>query len=300
MMQLQPLWRGLAAAMAMALVLSACAARQAAGTGPRDTPVTQGVYKVGQPYQILGAWYYPEENWDYDETGIASWYGAKFHGKPTANGETYNMYALTAAHPTLPMPTNVRVTNLENGRSLILRLNDRGPFKRGRIIDVSMRAAELLGFKEQGTAKVRVEMLGRAPLNVFAMGEPAAPQPVSAPAVAVPVTDIASTPLRAPGSSGTTGTQEDRQRVAHQPVPAASRIYVQAGAFRLRENAERMRDSILHLARGNERVALAETTVDGQTFYRVRIGPLETVEQADATLNSLINQGHQGARIIVD
>ncbi|MGE4562585.1 MAG: septal ring lytic transglycosylase RlpA family protein [Rhodospirillales bacterium] len=116
-------------------------------------------YKVGNPYQIKGVWYYPREDYQYNETGIASWYGAQFHNRHTANGEVYNMNAVTAAHRTLPLPSSVRVTNLENGRSLILRVNDRGPFARGRIIDISRRGAQLLGFQKQGTAKVRVQII---------------------------------------------------------------------------------------------------------------------------------------------
>jgi len=115
---------------------------------PEDHTVTlppnAGVYKVGQPYQVDNVWYYPREQPDYDETGIASWYGPTFYGHHTANGEMYDGNLLTAAHKTLPMPVNVRVTNLDNGKSLIVRVNDRGPYARGRIIDLSKRAAELL------------------------------------------------------------------------------------------------------------------------------------------------------------
>jgi rare lipoprotein A len=123
-------------------------------------------YKIGAPYQINGVWYRPAENFGYQEAGIASFYGGEtrgvdFHGRLTANGEIYDMNALTAAHPTLPLPTLVNVTNLENGRSIVLRVNDRGPFVHGRIIDVSRRAARELGFERQGTASVRVEVLGR-------------------------------------------------------------------------------------------------------------------------------------------
>src|SRR5947199_2745111 len=121
-----------------------------------------GSYRVGKPYQIGDSWYYPHEQPSYDETGVASWYGPTFYGKPTANGEIYDGVGLTAAHRTLPLPVNVRVTNLENGKSLVVRVNDRGPFAQGRIIDVSKRAAELLGFYAKGTAKVRVTYLGRA------------------------------------------------------------------------------------------------------------------------------------------
>ena len=122
-----------------------------------ETPTP--AYKIGDPYQIDDVWYRPAVDYTYVETGIASWYGADFHNRATANGETYNMDLVTAAHRTLPLPSMVQVTNLENGRSLKVRVNDRGPFARGRIIDMSKRGAELLGFKQQGTAKVRVEIL---------------------------------------------------------------------------------------------------------------------------------------------
>src|ERR1700742_3468946 len=128
-------------------------------------PHTAGVYKVGNPYQIDNVWYYPHEQPDYDETGIASWYGPTFYGKYTANGEMYDGNALTAAHRTLPLPVNVRVTNLENGKSIIVRVNDRGPYARGRIIDLSKRAAELLDVVQTGTARVRVTYVGRADIN---------------------------------------------------------------------------------------------------------------------------------------
>jgi rare lipoprotein A len=115
-------------------------------------------YIVGQPYQIAGTWYYPKEDWSYDETGIASWYGEQFQGRSTADGEIFDLKSLTAAHRTLPLPVVVRVTNLGNGRSLKLRVNDRGPFADDRIIDVSRHAARLLGFERSGVAKVRVEI----------------------------------------------------------------------------------------------------------------------------------------------
>ena len=118
-----------------------------------------GVYKVGKPYRIKGTTYYPKEDYHYSEVGMASWYGSDFHNKRTANGEKYDMNTLTAAHRTLPLPSIVRVTNLENGRSLVLRVNDRGPYAKNRIIDISKRGAQLLGYQTQGTAKVRVELL---------------------------------------------------------------------------------------------------------------------------------------------
>ena len=116
-------------------------------------------YKVGNPYQVAGKWYYPAEDYNYREEGIASWYGPGFHGKRTANGEIYDMNAITAAHKTLPMPSVVLVTNLENGRAIKVRINDRGPFVDGRIIDLSRRSAQLIGMEQQGTARVLVEFV---------------------------------------------------------------------------------------------------------------------------------------------
>ena len=118
-----------------------------------------GYYRVGGPYKMNGVWYFPAVDYDYDRTGVASWYGEQFEGQLTANGEIFDLNELTAAHTTLPMPSIVQVTNLENGRSLQLRVNDRGPFVDGRLIDVSRRAAQLLGFEGQGTTLVRVRVL---------------------------------------------------------------------------------------------------------------------------------------------
>ncbi|WP_108660418.1 septal ring lytic transglycosylase RlpA family protein [Acuticoccus kandeliae] len=120
---------------------------------------------IGQPYKVGGRWYHPEMDEDYDKTGLASWYGPKFHGKRTANGERFDQTELTAAHPTLPLPSYVRVTVVKTGTSAVVRVNDRGPFHRGRIIDVSKAAADKLGFRAKGSAKVRVEYLGPAPIG---------------------------------------------------------------------------------------------------------------------------------------
>jgi len=151
------------AGMGMAALILALGACSSGPDGRRtgSQPPVQGGYKIGVPYQITGVWYYPKEDFKYDRTGIASWYGHPFHGRTSASGERYNMEAMTAAHKTLPMPSLVEVTNLENGRRLVLRVNDRGPFVSGRIIDVSRGAARKLGFKGSGIAKVRVRILER-------------------------------------------------------------------------------------------------------------------------------------------
>jgi rare lipoprotein A len=127
-------------------------------------PKGGGVYRVGAPYMVAGRVYVPEENPTYRADGLASWYGEDFHGRQTANGEVFDLNGISAAHPTLPLPCYARVTNLSNGRSIIVRVNDRGPYHGNRIIDVSVRTSQLLGFQNNGTAWVRVEYVGRAPL----------------------------------------------------------------------------------------------------------------------------------------
>ena len=124
------------------------------------------VYKIGNPYQVGGVWYYPERDLAYDETGIGSWYGDEFAGRLTANGEIFDPDMVTAAHKTLPMPSVVRVTNLDNGKSLVVRINDRGPFVAGRIIDLSREAARLIGYRDQGIARVRVQVLAEQTLRL--------------------------------------------------------------------------------------------------------------------------------------
>jgi rare lipoprotein A len=170
-----------AAAVALCLVLANCASsgkfasrvdpKYGVSTSPRvvafgdPVPKGGGTYRVGKPYTVAGRIYVPEEDVNYREEGLASWYGDDFHGRLTANGEIFDMGSLTAAHPTLPMPCYARVTNLTNGKSLIVRVNDRGPYHGNRLIDVSNKAAELLEFKGNGVARVRVEYVGRAPLE---------------------------------------------------------------------------------------------------------------------------------------
>ncbi len=124
-----------------------------------------GRYQIGKPYSIRGIKYYPKLDPNLKQTGLASWYGPNFHGRLTANGEVYDQYGLSAAHPTMPLPSYAKVTNLENGSSITVRVNDRGPFSKSRVIDLSARAAQLLGYTKQGVAKVRVEYAGKAPLH---------------------------------------------------------------------------------------------------------------------------------------
>lgn len=304
-------WHPVSVMLALAVLVASCATEQSTRTGG-------GTYKVGTPYQIGGVWYYPKEDPFYDETGIASWYGHDFHGKLTANGEQYNMDALTAAHRTLPLPTIVRVTNLENGKSLRLRVNDRGPYARGRIIDVSRRAAELLGFQKNGTARVRVEYEGRGkvadpsqsadldPDHAPASSVRAAPlSSVAATDLAPPPGAQASTPaataasLPVPPTAATTATTADNEPdgiVSTEQVPATTRLWVQVGSFTSRQNADRLVSNL-------SRVGVAQSSrvlLNGKPMFRVRFGPFNTVEEADSMLDKVISAGQNGAQIIVE
>lgn len=130
----------------------------------QPVPKGGGVYRVGKPYVVGGRVYVPEADPHYSAVGLASWYGDDFHGRYTANGEIFDKDSISAAHPTLPLPSYARVTNLSNNRSIIVRVNDRGPYAHGRLIDLSVKTAQLLGFHSRGTAKVKVEYVGMAPL----------------------------------------------------------------------------------------------------------------------------------------
>ena len=236
-----------------------------------------GHYKIGKPYQVNGVWYRPAENPNYNSTGIASWYGKPFHGQFTANGEIYDMDALTAAHKTLPMPSYVRVTNLENGRSLVLKVNDRGPFIHGRIIDVSRRGAQLLGFSEKGTAKVRVQ----AVLNPNGMERnKQEANNTKGPRESFPV-NILSKIL--PNQVNVLDTIE-------------TDLYIQAGAFTNYDSANKLRLELEPIGK----VSITSIMINGLQYYRVRIGPVNNISRADATLAMVMSKGYTEARIVVE
>jgi len=370
----------LAASVAAAFLLGACAetshrdgmrSTEQSAAGPRS-----GIYKVGQPYQINGVWYYPAEDYDYVETGIASFYGGEtrgtnYRGRMTANGELYDMNGLTAAHRTLPLPSLVRVTNLENGRTIELRVNDRGPFARGRILDVSRRAAQLLGFEQQGTARVRVEilapeslalkeaMLGRqrppetqvvAAVPRQAVASDALPPPEGArateqtvtalppPSATLPPASVSASdggagrrsrtaqqqpaarpappvvaqpaPAAAPGGQGTpqpSARQPERMPargggtapasgpvVTQVPVEPTS-IFVQAGAFANYDNAYRLSVRLSRYGRTKVAAIMSGT----QQLFRVRVGPVNTVQEADSLLAEVTTVVPE-AQIVVD
>jgi rare lipoprotein A len=323
------------------VMMTACSEVELGSHVWKSTPDTsQGNFKVGKPYNVQGQQYTPKEEYDFSETGIASWYGPGFQGKKTANGEKFDTNELTAAHRTLQMPSLVRVTNLENGRSIIVRVNDRGPFSRGRVMDVSSRAAELLGFKGRGTARVRLDVLADQSRQIAAaakagqdvrgmevalnrqeqerlamMGQPAAlPTPVepilasSTSTSGKPLPPLASaSPPSAyrtpemehppPGVRGhfTNGIFYPDQDVTKFPVTPTS-IYVQVGAFGERGNAERAEARLKSV--GN---AFAMPVVSrGRQLYRVRLGPITSVDEADILLNRVVDTGFKDAILIVD
>ena len=283
-----------------------------------------GIYKIGNPYKVDGDWYYPAENEEYDNEGIASWYGPNFHGKPTANGEVFDQNLITAAHPTLPMPIYARVTNLENGRSLVVRINDRGPFVSDREIDLSRRSAELLGYINKGTARVRVQYLRRAPLEgdvanvqtVTAGDTFIAPPPQQTsdrdPAAASPTEAVQVVSLT-PANPSVVGTgtllASDMAPIADAPgevassaaqqsviaVPASG-TYVQAGAFSSQANAEALKLQLADLGPVN----IHPININGTELYRVRVGPIEDPQAINGVLQQVSGRGHPGARVIFE
>lgn len=236
---------------------------------PEPVPRVEPRGKYGNPpsYTVFGQRYTVMENSaGYVERGIASWYGTKFHGQYTSSREPYDMYAFTAAHKTLPIPCYVRVTNLRNGRSLIVRVNDRGPFVDNRLIDLSYAAATRLGILGEGTGLVEVRVI-----------DPAAPEP----ATALAANDTAA-------QAATTAPQATR----------ASNLYLQVGAFQSRENAERLQEKLLNKAKVAAQIVTA--ILNDDTLYRVRVGPMGSVEETDRLSGILHQLGLGTPQVVID
>ena len=265
------------------LAVAACGSsdRKKAYVAP---PPQEGTYKVGQPYDIDGITYRPTIDEDYNEKGIASWYGPKFHGKRTANGEFFDMNAVSAAHQTLPMPSMVRVTNLDNGRSLAVRVNDRGPFVRGRIVDMSRRGAQLLGFRYKGTARVRVRIMPEESRRLAAVAR-VTPRPAS---MARKADGVVFEPL--PQSTGPVET-------AALPATGAAieRVYIQAGAFLNEENANKLKARLAPIGR-----AVIAPRGEGPLLYRVLLGPYADIAQARSLLGLVSARSRADAKIVSD
>jgi rare lipoprotein A len=312
------------------LILTAC--------GSTKPSPNQGTFKVGNTYKVGGKTYTPEESYNFTQSGIASWYGPTFHGKKTANGEKYDQNALTAAHKTLQMPSIVRVTNLENGRSIIVRINDRGPFSKGRVIDMSSRSADLLKFKGTGTAKVKLQVLGA---ESKAVAE-AAKRGVDVTGAEIALnegrgldsrfaqylpqqeqqednTNLASYQTLHEATPGNVATVEavqveplTAQPVSYSPPPSSStpiaqntivkQLPVSPSTIFVQAGSFSSADNAAALANNLRAFGQAEVTqtiVNGQTFHRVRIAA-DTVPNADKILSTLNTNGYNNAIIIVE
>ena len=313
-----------------AVLVIACLAACGSTPGSKTSTTTaqRGAYKVGNPYRIDGVLYTPKEDFNHTETGVASWYGPGFHGKSTANGERYDQSDRTAAHRTLQMPSIVRVTNLSNGLSTVVRINDRGPYASNRVIDLSRTAAQELDVIRNGTARVRIEQLQAESLTVkevaisgggpaeqhaalaqLASGKRAPSQQVMATAqpTAVPPpaqvqagwpanprsSAVAQEPAPSPSGKGgpTIGSL-----ASTPPATSVGGFYVQTGSFATAENAERQRGAIRSY--GSSEISQASTS--GREVYRVRIGPYTTADAAGIVADRLKRSGYGDARVISD
>ncbi len=245
--------------------------------------------RVGPPYEANGRWYVPTPEPGYQQTGTASWYGSQFQGQRTASGETFDQDALTAAHPTLPIPSLVQVTNLENGREVIVRVNDRGPFNGERLIDLSRGAANVLGFEQAGHARVNVRYLGPAPRRVNMDGS-AAPEAVHAPASQPAPQQTEEGPhslLQQPTQTAELAGAPDRPVYAAATAPGA--YFVQVGAYSDPANAQRVRDAV---SAAGPVVVDTRTTASGGELFRVRVGPWTSREEADSARRTLSTLGY--------
>ncbi len=274
----------------LALGLAACAGPTPHPVVANAAPPASGI-KIGKPYVVAGITYYPSDDRNYDERGIASWYGPGFHALSTANGERYDQDSVSAAHKTLPMPSFVEVDNLDNGRRLTLRINDRGPFVAGRIIDLSRRSAQLLGVDGPGLAHVRVRRVYPDAATVAALTPPAgvvppvqlaaAPPPaVPQPAIAVPTPPVAAIELPAPAVA-----------IEARPTVGATALYVQVAALQDAGRAAWLQGFLA--AFGSVQT---ERTATGLT--RVRLGPYASAPAANAALAQVQAAGYSDARIV--
>jgi rare lipoprotein A len=251
-------------------------------------PRTEPRSRSGNPpfYEVFGIRYFVlSSSVGYRERGVASWYGPGFHKVRTSTGEAYDMYGMTAAHKTLPLPAYVQVTNLQNGRSVVVRVNDRGPFVGNRIIDLSYTAAAKLDMLRNGTAMVEVRTVD-------------APSPV--PPAAVAGNSAASAPITAPTAEPVTGPVTAAQTSALSAVPPAATptLFVQAGAFSDPANADRLVEKLR--GGGYGKVFVRDDQIAGRRMYRVRIGPIPDVADFDRVVAALERAGVHDAHLALD
>jgi rare lipoprotein A len=262
----------------------------AAQSVPDAVPRIERHSRKGNPpfYDVFGKRYFVlSSSVGYVERGVASWYGPGFHRVHTSTGETYDMYAMTAAHKTLPLPAHVRVTNLQNGRSVVVRVNDRGPFVGNRIIDLSYTAASKLDMLRNGTAMVEVRSLDAAPtLNAAA----------TATATDAPVTAADSAPAAAAAAAPLADSSADTAAPAPASVPG--NLFIQAGAFSDPKNAEHLVDKLR--GGGYGKIFVRDNEIAGRRMYRVRIGPVPSVAEFDRIVAALERVGINDAHLALD
>ena len=264
-----------------------------------------GIYKIDDKYQVNGIWYQPREDYKYKEVGIASWYGPDFHKGSTANGETYNMYQMTAAHKTLPLPSIVKITNLENGKTAVVRVNDRGPFINNRIIDVSKAAAEKLGFLQSGTAKVRVEIMeeeskalkkvildnggkivGGAPIPDEVpqdIQEDIQPQDIEL-NNGFQATLLPEETMIDPIEENKPIFEPKKKEPEIKKIPVQKGFFLQMGAFKNYENALALKKKF---ASSYDNINIVSLPQEQGTIYRVRIGPFAEPTTAVQTMDNI-------------
>jgi rare lipoprotein A len=284
----------------VALFLYGCAEVELAShVAKKHVPIAQnsgakGYFKVGNSYKVRGQRYYPKETYSFTQTGIASWYGPNFHGKKTANGETFDMYDLTAAHKTLQMPSIVRVTNLENGKSIIARVNDRGPFSKSRVIDMSKRSAQALGFEHQGTAKVKIQVLSEESRQVAQLAKNGQSTRGFEIALNEGRSPVAISPMRPQVPSAR--PMINKPLTTQLASAAPNNIYVQAGAFSNQNSAQEMANALRSFGEAH----VQPRVVNGRSLYRVRFGPMQDPQSANVLLSQLDGAGRSGAIVVID
>ena len=276
---------------------------------------SNAIYKIGNPYVVDGKRYFPKKNLNYDEKGIASWYGPKFHGKLTANGEIFNQYKLTAAHKTLPIPSAVKVTNLKNNKSLIIRVNDRGPFVNDRIIDLSYHSAKKLNLLEAGTGFVRVQILrpesilleklakrGKFP-EINDITKKTTPPINQVNFSNVSIKEIGKTKLDDNNEESLnknktdTHIEEAKKRVDVLKINDKKyKIWIQIASFSNKKSASILKNKFNSI----KNINIKKFNFKGKTFFRVRVGPFKKINETKKIYSLLINSGMEGTKIFVE
>jgi len=292
-------WGRAAVLLTVGLALAACSGPSLRFSEGRGPLIPHPTYKIGAPYTVKGITYTPHVDYAYDQTGIASWYGEAFNGQYTANGEVFDLNQITAAHPTLPLPSIVEIVNLQNNRALRVRVNDRGPFADGRVIDVSRRVAQLLGFERSGTATVRVRVLKDESLQAAAAAAQglvsnasafaaAAPPPPAAPQPAPPPPAIAAV---APPQQQVQQTSIATTYQNAQPAPAVYAVTMpqQTGAAPVYQGLPQPQPALP-----------SHRFLVQSPHYRLEIGPVDTQAEADRALARMIQSGYRDAHIVMN